>query len=51
MEAEIEHCARMIAQEAKLAGEAPSPETAEVHRQLLMLYGAQLKLLKLKPLR
>lgn len=48
MEAEVDFCTRMVAEEEKLAGDAPSPEAAEIHHQMLMLYRAQLKLLQRK---
>lgn len=51
MEADIDYCTRMVAQEEKLAGDAPSPEAAEVHQQMLMLYRAQLTVLRGRPRR
>lgn len=46
MEAEIAYCTRMMAEEERLVVQSPSPEAAEVHHQMLMLYRAQLKLLE-----
>lgn len=51
MEADIDYCTRMMVAEEKLAGDAPSPEAAEVHQQMLMLYREQLTVLKGKPRR
>lgn len=45
MEQDVRHCARMIAQERRLAQAAPSMEAAEVHHQMAMLYEAQLRVL------
>lgn len=46
MDADIEHCQRMIAHENALADQAPSPEAAESHLQLAMLYRTQLYVLQ-----
>jgi hypothetical protein len=45
MEGDIEHCARRIAEEERLGGEAPSLEAGLVHFQLAMLYKTQLAVL------
>lgn len=45
MEQDVRHCAKMIAEERRLAQAAPSIEAAEVHNQLAMLYEAQLRVL------
>jgi hypothetical protein len=46
METELRHCARMMCRERGLARAAPSPEVAQVHLQLIMLYKAQYRVLK-----
>lgn len=46
MNADIEHCQRMIAHENQLAEQAPTPEAAESHLQLAMLYRIQLYVLE-----
>ncbi|HKR93060.1 hypothetical protein [Novosphingobium sp.] len=45
MSEEIDYCKSRIASEEKLAEQAPSPEAAESHWQLAMLYRVQLNLL------
>lgn len=46
MEKKIEHCLARIAVEERLASQARSTEQAQVHRQVVMLYKAQLANLK-----
>lgn len=50
MMADIEHCERMIARENQLAEQAPTPEAAESHLQLSMLYRIQLYVLQCRTL-
>lgn len=45
MSDKADHCRARIAMEEKLASEASSPEAAESHWQLAMLYRVQLNLL------
>ena len=46
MNADIEHCAKMIAEEERRAQAAQSLETAAMHSQMAMLYNAQLQHLR-----
>lgn len=39
---DVQHQKEMIAKQNRLADEAPSPEVAEIHLQLMSLYEAQL---------
>jgi hypothetical protein len=48
MESDVRHCSRRIAEEERLAAETGSPEVAEKHLQLAMLYKAQLQVLELR---
>lgn len=43
MNADINHCRRMVAEEQRRAKAAPSREAAEMHKQMAMLYIAQLE--------
>lgn len=45
-QSDIEYCARRIAEEEKLACEAPSAEAGVVHSQMAMLYKSQLAALR-----
>jgi len=46
MTSDIEHCEKMIAEQKRRAVEASSPEAAESHHQLIMLYKAQHRVLR-----
>lgn len=46
MISDIQHCRDMVAREERRALEAPTPEAAESHRQMAMLYTAQCRLLQ-----
>lgn len=41
---DVQHQNEMIAKQNQLAVEAPSPEAAELHLQLMSLYKAQLEM-------
>lgn len=46
MNADMEHCIRMIEAEEQRARAAPTNEAAEMHNQMIMLYRAQLDRLR-----
>lgn len=46
MVSDIRHCELMVQREEQRAAEAPTPEAAESHLQLAMLYRTQCKILR-----
>lgn len=46
MMSDIRHCELMVQREERRAAEAPTPEAAESHLQLAMLYRTQCKILQ-----
>jgi hypothetical protein len=43
---DLRHCATMYCAQRRIAQAAPTPEAAEAHHQMAMLYKAQFRLLR-----